>query len=944
MSAEIICHPLLGQTTVISADQVDVTVALRPQDVEDTDWEVALWHDSTQDMSWEQLDLAQLHNGIPILTEDARSPAFFFSNTLKRSSIKEGVIHYTIKYRKIGQSAWNWVNDNPSPVGDAEIIFQKPLPLIPLPAIEEYISNLSEYLTVKYQGTHEVSELPIWTLTYSIAATNASATEPSVQRINMGFPMDFTRYFALVKRMNFWLIPRHGKCRFELGEDDCQFYSGNVESRKEEAILLSFLRYDGTHFVMLALSMDGIVTTLTSGKDGSIVMTAKNENEQERKGTVICAVGKSVEDGIAATMDHAKRLVRESLKPGSILDEMNDHQQDVPELKRKKDFHDGLVYCTWNSLGPTLTSTTLFSALDDLTASSIYPSTIMIDDGWQSITSFGSETFPTQHRWSRFEASSTSFPEGLTNLSLRIRKSYPWIKNIGVWHGIFGYWGGIDPESEIGQRYKLRWVEIDNHHRSGMWVVDACDVRRFYDDFYSFLISSGINAIKLDTQGLLADLKNAKDRRELIATYQDAIHKSLAYHFEDRVISCMSQYPSNIFSPQILLSSSNHGPGRIAMRNSDDFWPDEISSHPWHVHANSHTAHLTTHLENIIPDWDMFQTASSSSSYPSYHAAARALSGSLLSLTDAPGYHDTRLLSQLTCPPFQIPRSPTSKTPPRTPPRVLRVNPAKSTHVYSSSSDHRMLILRTSTIDTGIPILGFFNPHPSKSITEIISLEDFPPPPPPSSPPNAAPKSIIRAAPARALSAPARKILLALPPHGHQILTAHPLHPHPLAPPPLDIALLGLTNQAVSTAPITSLRPRLSATRTSLNATLQIKGTGLLAFYVATPRTGPGPGRRPAVSTLRIAGRDLSRFVRGEGSVRTEACGSTGCPSQDGYVISLDLGVVMDLRWRELVDIDVDVDVDLDLDMDMDMDINGRDEMSGEDGGEDVLVEVGIIV
>ncbi|QSZ32213.1 hypothetical protein DSL72_001785 [Monilinia vaccinii-corymbosi] len=484
MSARLICYPLLGQTTVIASDQVDVTVALFPLDDEETDWEVAVWHDSTKDMRWEQLDLSHLHDGISTVN-DPQSPALFFSNALERHSMKESRVHYTIKYRKIGDSTWNWVNDNPNSVGDAEIIFQKQSPIIPLHSMEEYISNISKALTLKYLGLHEESKSPMWTLTYSIAAPNASATEPSVQCIDIGFPMHLTRYFALVKRMNYWLVPRHGKCKFELGEDSCQFYSGYLESRKEEAILLSFLRYDGMHFVMLALSMDGIVTTLTSRDDGKIVLIGKNENEQERKGVVICAVGKTVEEGIAATMDHAKRMVRESLQLGSILKEVSDEQQEFPDFKVRKSFHDELVYCTWNSLGPTLTSATLFAAIDDLTSSSIYPSTIIIDDGWQSITPFGSEEFPTQHRWSRFEASSTSFPEGLANLSFRIKKSYPWIKNIGVWHGIFGYWGGIDPESEIGQKYKLRWVDIDNHHRSGMWVVDACDVRRFYDDFYS---------------------------------------------------------------------------------------------------------------------------------------------------------------------------------------------------------------------------------------------------------------------------------------------------------------------------------------------------------------------------------------------------------------------------------------------------------------------------
>ncbi|KAF7956091.1 hypothetical protein EAE96_005012 [Botrytis aclada] len=713
MSVQVICHPLLGQTTVIAEKQVNVTVALFPHDDEETNWEVALWYGS-KDMSWAQLDLIRSGDDITMLAADPSISVLFFSNILQQDSLNGQQFSYTIKYRRGGESAWRWVNDDPNSLGDAEIIFQKSSATPVLSSIQAYISNLSLDLKVKYHGQHEATHSPVWTLTSRIPASVTSATEPSVQRITIGFPKNIVQYFALVKRMNFWLVPRHGRSKFDLREDDCQFYTGDAGSK---AILVSFLRSDGMNFVMLALSMNGVLTTLTSGENGSIDLIGKNENEEARDGIVICAIGKTVEEGIRAAMNHAKKVVRQGLNMEPIL---NGKLEKFGDPKDKRDFHDELVYCTWNSLGPTLTSTTLFAALDDLGKASICPSTIIIDDGWQSITPFGSETFPNQHRWSRFEASSPSFPEGLTNLALRIKKSYPWIKNIGVWHGIFGYWGGIDPESEIGRKYKLRWVEINNTRRSGMWVVDACDVRRLYDDFYSFLVSCGINAVKLDTQGLLEDLKNAKDRRELIPAYQDAINASLLSHFEDRVISCMSQYPTNIFSPQILLSSSTHSSNKISMRNSDDFWPNDPATHAWHIHTNSHTSHLTTHLENIIPDWDMFQTSSQAPHYSTYHAAARAISGSLLSITDTPSHHDSSIISRLSCIPFSS--SPSS---PPSPPIILRTNPAKSTSVYPSSHSRRILKLRTSTLESDIKVLGLFNTFSSGSITEIIGLEDF---------------------------------------------------------------------------------------------------------------------------------------------------------------------------------------------------------------------------
>ncbi|TGO69230.1 hypothetical protein BOTNAR_0013g00010, partial [Botryotinia narcissicola] len=837
MTAQVICYPLLGQTTVIAENQVNVTVALLPLDDVQTNWVVALWYGS-KDMSWKQLDLTRSNDNMPILAADTEVSVLVFSNTLQRPSLNGQQIHYTVKYRRSGDSTWKWVNDYPNSVGDAEIIFQKSSTTLQLSSIEKYISNLSGDFHVTYHGQHEESDSPVWTLTCPIPASVTSVTEPSVQRTTIGFPKDVVQYFALVKRMNFWLVPRHGVSKFDLGEDDCQFYTEDAEPK---AILISFLRSDGMNFVMLALSMIGVVTTLTSGENGSIAFIGKNENEEARDGIVICAVGKTVEEGIAAAMSHTKRVVQTRLNKEPITSGRVEKSLD---LKDKKSFDDELVYCTWNSLGPTLTSTTLFAALDDLDASSIYPSTTIIDDGWQSITPFGSETFPNQNRWSKFEASSTSFPEGLTNLSLQIRKSYPWIKNIGVWHGIFGYWGGIDPKSDIGRKYKLRWVEINNSRRSGMWVVDACDVRRFYDDFYSFLVSSGINAVKLDTQGLLDDLKNAKDRRELIPAYQNAIHASLIFHFEDRVISCMSQYPANIFSPQILLSPSTHPASKIAMRNSDDFWPNDPATHAWHIHTNSHTAHLTTHLENIIPDWDMFQTSSQAPHYSSYHAAARALSGGLLSITDTPSHHDPSLVSRLSCTPFQSsPSASPSSTP--SPPLILRTYPAKSTSVYPSSHSHRILKLHTSTLKTNIKVLGLFNTLSSGSITEIIRLEEFSPLSHSSSffhknkedtteenqeTQEKENQYILHSSSNSILSPPisliargtnASKCLITLPESGWEILTACPVYtiPLPLPPaslsnpaqqtpqfstttPPIALAILGLLHKFVGAAAI----------------------------------------------------------------------------------------------------------------------------------------------
>ena len=79
-------------------------------------------------------------------------------------------------------------------------------------------------------------------------------------------------------------------------------------------------------------------------------------------------------------------------------------------------------------------------------------------------------------------------------------------------------------------------------------------------------------------------------------------------------------------------------------RNSDDFFPDIPSSHPWHIWANAYNSLLTQHF-NTLPDWDMFQTVHE---YSGFHAAARCVSGGPIYITDVPGQHNIDLIRQMT--------------------------------------------------------------------------------------------------------------------------------------------------------------------------------------------------------------------------------------------------------------------------------------------------------
>lgn len=171
-----------------------------------------------------------------------------------------------------------------------------------------------------------------------------------------------------------------------------------------------------------------------------------------------------------------------------------------------------------------------------------------------------------------------------------------------------------------------------------MTVVAKDDVRRFYNDFYRFLSSCGIDGVKTDVQCLLDALTSAKDRQDLTRPYLDAWNIASLRHFGNNAISCMSLAPQIIFHNQL-----PHNRPPFLCRNSDDFNPTDPVQ-PWHIWVNAFNSIFTRFL-NVIPDWDMFQTVGQDAAF---HAAARCVSGGPVCITDVPGEHDAELIAKMT--------------------------------------------------------------------------------------------------------------------------------------------------------------------------------------------------------------------------------------------------------------------------------------------------------
>lgn len=239
-----------------------------------------------------------------------------------------------------------------------------------------------------------------------------------------------------------------------------------------------------------------------------------------------------------------------------------------------------------------------------------------------------------------------------------------------------------------------------------MTVVSASDAKRMYDDFYTFLLSTGIDAVKTDAQFFIDEIDTAPARRSLTSTYLSTWQSAHLRHFSATAISCMSQTPTILFPYQL----PQIGPA-IPVRNSDDFFPEIEESHPWHIFCNAHNALLAQHC-NVLPDWDMFQT---SHHWAGFHASARAISGGPIYITDEPGKHDTGLISQMTA---QTTRGQTV---------ILRPSVVgRSAETYVGFEDERLVKVRAfdGASKTGSAFLGFWNCR-GNAISEIVPLSDF---------------------------------------------------------------------------------------------------------------------------------------------------------------------------------------------------------------------------
>jgi len=330
-------------------------------------WEVQLWRSGVDNnVKWESVSFSVSPSRTDFSggSKSASGPlrkARWYTTVVQKTRASLEPIKFTIRFRPNSGDAWKWVQDRTR--HDGLIIFQAPFDHSQ--GLLHYINSISTQIQVQSVQS-EVPETSLWSLT--APATPSQGKKSGYAKHTLGLARHFVRWFALVRLWSPWLAPRQGTC-LPLAEKD--------------AVLYSFLRKDGLHVVLLAISGIDDVLSVLKFEHGNIVIEARNDREEEGVARVVVGVGKTFECACACTVYCARGIVTHgtiaSADVQGMIEKEGNKMESNPSLQKGEDvkanwvenWYDGFTYCTWNGLGQSLTEEKILGALESLESNNI---------------------------------------------------------------------------------------------------------------------------------------------------------------------------------------------------------------------------------------------------------------------------------------------------------------------------------------------------------------------------------------------------------------------------------------------------------------------------------------------------------------------------------------------------------------------------------------------
>lgn len=361
------------------------------------------------------------------------------------------------------------------------------------------------------------------------------------------------------------------------------------------------------------------------------------------------------------------------------------------EKKKLPSILDWFGWCTWDAFYTDVTAEGVDQGLKSLSEGGTPPRFLIIDDGWQQIGAEDKNSADcTVQEGAQFASRLTGIKEnekfqkngknndqapGLKHVVEEAKHNHN-VKFVYVWHALAGYWGGVKPAASGMEHYDTALaypvqspgvkgnqpdIVMDSLSILGLGLVHPKKIFNFYNELHEYLASCGVDGVKVDVQNIIETLGAGHGGRvTLTRSFVQALEASVNRNFPDNgCIACMCHNTDGMYSAK----------QTALVRASDDFYPHDPASHTIHI---SSVAYNTVFLgEFMQPDWDMFHSLHPAADY---HAAARAVGGCPIYVSDKPGNHNFELLKKLVLPDGSVLRA---KLPGRPTRDCLFVDPAR---------------------------------------------------------------------------------------------------------------------------------------------------------------------------------------------------------------------------------------------------------------------------
>lgn len=393
------------------------------------------------------------------------------------------------------------------------------------------------------------------------------------------------------------------------------FYRRDLKHMPRNVQFLLWQYPNGEYGAMIPL-VGGGMRCLIGGEDGRLKVSASSNVSgfiPSRIPVLAASRGKDVYQVVRALYEYGMDMMG---NPGKLR-----VQKEFPPV------FEYLGWCSFNAHFLDLSEEKILAHAQSFKAHNFPVGFILIDEGWQSIERPDPRAGGQPRAYLMdFEADRTRFPGGLARTVKRIKETG--VRHVGVWHACTGYWWGVFADSDLARREKDALRAYDD---KGL-VPDLVDGRgeKFFDDWYAFLKSRGVDFIKVDNQSAIGGLWKEKiPVSQAAAQSQKDLQKAGSKYFNNNMINCMDMNIETVYS----FTTSNVG------RSSGDFLSGGRPKPAFHILRNVMNSLWFSQLS--YPDYDEFQTHDSQSEA---QALLRAMSGGPIYFADEAGKERFELL------------------------------------------------------------------------------------------------------------------------------------------------------------------------------------------------------------------------------------------------------------------------------------------------------------